>query len=123
MAEGDNVVEFDYLSTTKVLLGITSSEKDGILQVYISKTIQSVLNYCNISVLPSALNYLVCDLTSDSYRDSIALNGSGDVVGNISSISEAGRTLSFSSAIQTSLDDKISKTKELNKYKKLYRVE
>ena len=117
------MAEFDYLSTTKVLLGITSSEKDGILQVYISKTIQSVLNYCNISVLPSALNYLVCDLTSDSYRDSIALNGSGDVVGNISSISEAGRTLSFSSAIQTSLDDKISKTKELNKYKKLYRVE
>ena len=117
------VEEFDYLSTVKVLLGIDGTEKDAALAVYIAMTRQTILNYCNRSDLPEALNYTLCQMTADTYRDITAGQSSGEVRGNVSSISEDGRSVSFSSGTEfkTAIEDKVSRTAELNRYKLLFR--
>lgn len=120
----DNETVFDYLSTVKILLGISDGSLDSVLQVYLSMTERSILNYCNIKELPSALDYTLCEMTADVYRENASKNKVGSVVGNVSSVSEDGRTVSFSSGteIKASIEDRITRTNELNRYRKLYRV-
>lgn len=115
---------FDFLGTVKTLLGIDVNSYDSILQLYIDLTKQSILNYCNISKLPSALNYTVCQICADLYREDTSKNSKGGVVGNVSSITEDGRTVAFGgiAEIKASVSDKISHTTELNRFKKLYRI-
>lgn len=125
MADDNENEEFDFLSTLKMLLGIKDDTLDNVLQVYLSMTKNAILNYCNIKELPSALNYTLCQMTVDAYRENDSKNKVGSVVGNVSSVSEDGRTVSFSSGdeIKASIEDKITKrTHELNRYRKLYRV-
>lgn len=125
MADDNNTEdEFDYLSTVKILLGISDESVDIILHVYLSITKNSILNYCNIKELPSALNFTLCQMTADVYRENISKNKVGSVVGSVSSISEDGRTVSFSNAteIRASIEDRITRTHELNRYRKLYRI-
>lgn len=121
----DNATVFDYLGTVKILLGISDGTLDSVLQVYLSMTENSILNYCNIKELPSALDYTLCEMTADVYRENVSKNKVGSVVGSVSSVSEDGRTVSFSNGaeIKTSIEDRITKrTHELNRYRKLYRV-
>ena len=120
----DNATVFDYLGTVKILLGISDGSLDSVLQVYLSMTERSILNYCNIKELPSALDYTLCEMTADVYRENASKNKVGSVVGNVSSVSEDGRTVSFSSGaeIKASIEDRIARTSELNRYRKLYRV-
>lgn len=117
--------EFDFLSTVKVLLGIKDNSKDTELTVYINLTKQSILNYCNRSDIPEALNYTLCQMCADTYKDITASRTTGEVNGNVSSISEDGRSVSFSSGAEfkTAVEDRITRTTELNHYKKLYRLE
>ena len=124
MADGNNENEFDYLKTVKVLLGISDDSADEILQIYITQAEQGILNYCNIKELPSALHYTLCQIVVDLYRENTALNKSGAVVGNVSSISEDGRTVSFSGveSLKVQMNNKITRLTELNRYRKLYRV-
>lgn len=123
MADG-NENEFDYLKVVKVLLGINDDSINEILQIYIAQGEQEILNYCNIKELPSALHYTLCQMVADLYRENTALNKSGTVVGNVSSISEDGRSVSFSGveSLKTQLTDRISRLTELNRYRKLYRI-
>ena len=117
--------DFDYLSTVKVLLGISGDSKDAELTVYVNLTKQSILNYCNRSDLPEALNFTLCQMCADTYRDITVSRVTGEVNGNVSSISEDGRSVSFSSGAEfkTAVEDRITRTTELNHYKKLYRLE
>lgn len=123
MADG-NENEFDYLKIIKVLLGINDDSINEILQIYIAQAEQGILNYCNIKELPSALHYTLCQMVADLYRENTALNKSGTVVGNVSSISEDGRSVSFSGveSLKTQLTDRITRLTELNRYRKLYRI-
>ena len=123
MADG-NDTEFDFLSSVKLLLGIADDGTDEILRFYIDLTMQSILNYCNIVELPSALNYTLCQMVADTYRDNNKNNATGQVVGNVSSVSEDGRSVSFTNGaeIKTSIEDRITRTNELKRYRKLYRV-
>ena len=127
MSDGsEEITEFDYLATVKVLLGITDTSKDSILEVYVGLTKQSILNYCNRSDLPEALNYTLCQICADTYRDTTAKASGAVVSGAVSSISEDGRTVSFSNSldlIKTAAEDRIAHTTELNRYKKLYRLD
>ena len=95
MPEGSSETEFDYLSTVKVLLGIGGEELDAVLPVYISMVKQSILNYCNIWELPEELNYTLCQMTADTYRDVTAGQSNGEIKGNVLSVSEDGRSVSF----------------------------
>lgn len=124
MADDNEIQEFDFLGTVKILLGIENNELDEILQVYLTITQTEILNYCNISELPSALNYVLCQMTAELYRENTNQNKVGAVVGNVSSISEDGRTVSFgqSGSLQAQASDKVAKTILLNRYRKLYRL-
>jgi hypothetical protein len=124
MADGDET-EFDFLSNTKLLLGISNDADDKILQFLISTVTQEILNFCNISKLPSALNFTLCEMVADVYRDNQKSNSNNSVVGNISTISEDGRSVSFTNGVElrTSIEDRIARTTELKRFKKLYRVD
>ena len=114
---------FDYISTIKVLLGITVDDYDSILQLYVDLTTQAILNYCNIFELPSALNYTLCEIVADLYRRNNLANESGKIVGNVTR--EDGRVVGFSdspSYLSTSIRNHLPYVKQLNRFKKLYRV-
>lgn len=123
MADG-NENEFDYLKTVKVLLGIIDDSADEILQIYIAQAEQGILNYCNINELPSALHYTLCQIVVDLYRENNALNKTGAVVGNVTSISEDGRSVSFSGVenLKVQMNDKITRLTGLNRFRKVYRI-
>ena len=116
--------EFDFISTIKSMIGISDESLDAILRIYVATVTQSILNYCNIDELPSALNYTLCQMVADTYNEMKSRSGTGSVVGNVSSISEDGRSVSFTngSEFKVAIDDRISKTRELNRFKKLYRI-
>ena len=126
MSDGsEERTEFDYLATVKVLLGITDTSKDSILEVYVGLTKQSILNYCNRSDLPEELNFTLCQMTADTYRDLTASNTRGEVAGNVGSISEDGRSVSFTNGAEfkTAIEDRVTRTTELKRFKKLYKVD
>lgn len=122
----DNEIEdeFDFISTIKSMIGISDESLDAILRIYVATVTQSILNYCNIDELPSALNYTLCQMVADTYNEMKSRSGTGSVVGNVSSISEDGRSVSFTngSEFKVAIDDRISKTRELNRFKKLYKI-
>lgn len=123
--EAAETTGFDYLKVVKTFLGIDTDEKDAELSVYIELTKRSILDYCNRDDLPSVLDYTVCQMTADTYRDITQSRITGEVNGNVSSISEDGRSVSFTngSEFKTSVEDKISRMTVLNRYKKLYRLD
>lgn len=121
----DNAAEvFDFVLSEKLLLGISSDTVDKILQLLTSMVKQEILNYCNLAELPSALNYTLCQMVVDLYRDNVRSNASGEVVGNVSSVSEDGRSVSFTNGgeLRTSIEDRVTRTTELRRFKKLYRL-
>lgn len=119
MADGN----FDYIKTIKLLLGKRQIE-DEILQIYVDLTEQSILNYCNLNELPSALYYTLCKMCAEAIIESSVSGSKSEIVGNVSSVSEDGRTLSFTNGneFKVAIEDKISHTTELQRYRKLYRI-
>lgn len=119
MADGN----FNYSDTIKILLK-NKEVDEGILLTCLDMTIQSILNYCNLNELPSALNLLVCKICAETIIELSISNDTAKIVGNVSSISEDGRTVSFTngSEFKVSVDDKITHLKELNRYRKLFRI-
>ena len=115
--------EFDFLGKVKMLLG-KSDLNDEFLHMYIDLTRQSILNYCNINTLPSELNYTLCMMVVDTINEKSVSRGTGKVVGNVSSVSEDGRTVSFTngSEFKVAIDNKISSVNELKMFKRLYRL-
>lgn len=122
MADENN----EYLAVVKVFLQIKDNYSDDFLNYLIETVKQQILNYCNIDEVPSALFYTVCRMVVDIYREEQAKSGGPDENGVVSSISEGGRTVSFGnvsvSDLKISIDEKVSKVTELNRFKRLYRV-
>lgn len=125
----DESTAFDCLSVVKTILGFTDTSKDDLLSTYIEITRQTILNYCNLTVIPSALNYTFAIMVVDLYRDIYNRNKTINNVatGNISVIEEDGRKVQFdystdSSSVYTTVEEKVSKSQELKRYRKLYRV-
>lgn len=115
---------FDHMGNLKLLLGIDGSESDGLLQLCLDITRQAILNYCNRDDFPPELDFTLCCMAADSYRECKARNATGDIVGGVSSISEDGRSISYAGmdAIRAGAEDRIAKNTELNRFKKLYRL-
>lgn len=116
--------EFNFLSTVKTLLNIKNEDMDNILLIHIDIAKNSILNYCNINELPPTLNYTLCQIVVDAYLQNRNKIDSGKVVGNVSSISEDGRSVSFTNGteFQSTVNDIIGGMNELKRYRKLYRV-
>ena len=60
----------------------------------------------------------------DTINEKNVSRGTGKVVGNVSSVSEDGRTVSFTngSEFKVAIDNKISSMNELKRFKRLYRL-
>nr|DAT72895.1 MAG TPA: Head Tail Connector Protein [Caudoviricetes sp.] len=101
----------------KKLLGITGTEHDEILEFIIGTTEETILNYCNIDVLPEGLTNTAYRMAMDLYR----YDYPGDTAPvAVTSISEGDTSTSFANASDF-LQDGILKNykRQLNRYRKL----
>lgn len=86
-------VKNEALERLKMLLGINESEQDGLLSFLIDDTINLILGYCRISILPRQLESLVPTIAADMYR----AKGYGQETAPeiVKSISEGERSVSY----------------------------
>lgn len=108
------------VSTLKNLLGITTDDKDVVLQFILEDVEETVLNYCNLKALPAGLVKTAYRMAMDLYR----AEGLGQeaIEGGVSSISEGGATVSFKgSTYDTSFTGSLLKSyeKQLMEYRRL----
>lgn len=110
----------DMLAKAKLLAGITDSTHDDLLNLYVEMAVQSILNHCNRVALPDGLVLTAAQMVADMYNQNNTADGR---TGGVSSVSEAGRTVSFnSSSIQTLLEYALEERKQqLSSYRLLYR--
>ena len=108
------------VSTFRSLLGITTMDKDDVLQFALDDVEETVLNYCNLDTLPKGLVKTAYRMAIDLYR----AEGFGQeaIEGGVSSISEGGATVSFkSSNYDTSFTSSLLKNyeRQLMEYRRL----
>lgn len=123
----------DVLKDFKLLNGIDNSNNDNLFTLFIKNAVQTILNLTNRYKFPIELRYVVLDLANDFYLDNSLLGKitSSETTGNIKSISEAGRQVTFGSAEESTINSLLSnfideklklQMKQINKYKLLYKV-
>ena len=110
----------EILNIVKMLLGIKGCSKNEILELYINIVTQKILNYCNISELPEELKYEAAQMVVEAYQRATDDTGT---TGKVSSITEAGRSVSFdSSSASMAAETAISERRtQLNRFKLVYR--
>ncbi len=81
------------LERLKMLLGIKDNEQDGLLSFLIDDTVDMILGYCRIEILPRQLESLVPVIASDAYR--AKGYGQTDAPEVVKSISEGERSVSY----------------------------
>lgn len=124
---------FPFAETASQLAG---TDETSLVSIAVSKALQSIANYCNISDIPEALYFTACEMAADAllYRKSLSGSGSdggdGVPVGSVASISEDGRSVSFSNdraaaenaLLQGYMNDNVKRREELSRFKKVYRL-
>lgn len=80
------------LDTVKMLLGITDDSKDALLSLHIGIVTQSILNTTNRQELPLELEHEACMMAFDMYNE---MSNASGTTGKATSVSEAGRSVSF----------------------------
>ena len=108
------------VSTFRTILGITTTDKDDVLQFVLDDVEETVLNYCNLDTLPKGLVKAAYRMAIDLYR----AEGFGQeaIESGVSSISEGGATVSFkSSNYDTSFTSSLLKNyeRQLKEYRRL----
>ena len=81
------------LNTVKMLLGIEDNEQDSLLSFLIDDTVNMILGYCRIEILPRQLESLVPVIVADAYR--AKGYGQETAPGVIKSVSEGDRSVSY----------------------------
>ena len=107
-------------STFRTILGITTTDKDDVLQFVLDDVEETVLNYCNLDSIPKGLVKTAYRMAMDLYR----AEGFGQeaIESGVSSISEGGATVSFkSSNYDTSFTSSLLKNyeRQLMEYRRL----
>lgn len=116
----DGTMKDEILEICKVLLPNTSKIDDTRLSLYVDIIYQKILNYCNRYDFPEALKYVAAQMVIDLITDNQVINGN---ISSLKSIEEDGRKVEFNvDNIMTAAEEKVTKTTELNRYKKLYRT-
>ena len=108
------------VSTFRSLLGITTTDKDDVLQFVLDDVEETILNYCNLDIIPKGLVKTAYRMAMDLYRS----EGFGQeaIESGVSSISEGGATVSFkSSNYDTSFTSSLLKNyeRQLMEYRRL----
>lgn len=105
----------------KLLLPNIQVDDDRASLLY-DMTVQSVMNYCNLTEFPAELESTVISIVAELYSD-IMTAPTLDMA-NIASIDEGSRKVSFrtSNTYGFNIEDILVKKKELDKFKRLYKV-
>ena len=101
------------LAKLKMLLGIEDNSSDELLSFLIGETVDMILGYCRIDILPRQLESLVPVIAADMYRaKGYGQESAPDVV---KSITEGSRSVSYA---EVSTDDSFLENyyKRLNPY-------
>lgn len=108
------------LEIVKKLLKITDGDQDDIISLYVDMITRQILNYTNRAKLPDELLYIAAQMVVDIYNETTQ----DGKTGNVSSVSEAGRSVSFNTAlVQLSTENKLEERKaQLNGFRQPYRL-
>lgn len=105
------------LEKLKQLLGITSADKDALIQFAIDKATDLILNYCNIDEIPSRLVNVLLKMSMDIYRNETL--GEEEKIGAITSIKAGDTTTDYADISKKMsnnvLDDYISQLQPFRK--------
>lgn len=123
----------DILKDFKLLNSIDNSNNDDLFMLYIKEAVQRILNLTNRYKFPIELRYVVLDLVEDFYTNNSILKKitNSETAGNIKSISEAGRQVTFGNAEESTINSLLSdyinqqlqmRMKEIYRYRLLYKV-
>lgn len=83
-------MESEILENTRMLLEIEDDEKDELIEFYIKDTIDAVLKYCRIDVIPRQLYGLIAQMVAEM----CVLHENG---GLVKSVTEGERRVEFES--------------------------
>lgn len=108
------------IEKVKLLLGITDDSKDEILSLHLDMVVQDVLIYTNRQEVPEALWCTIARLVRLSMISALG----ADYEAPVSSVSEAGRSVSFATAQMT--EEEIKRERDsiyitLNRFKLMFR--
>lgn len=108
------------LEIVKKLLKITDGDQDDIISLYVDMITRQILNYTNRAKLPDELLYIAAQMVVDIYNETTQ----DGKTGNVSSVSEAGRSVSFNTAlVQLAMENKLADRKsQLNGFRQPYRL-
>lgn len=81
------------IDTAKVLLGITGSDKDELLQLLIAETEEYIKDYCHVKEIPQKLVSAVPFMAAELYR--AKGYGAEGVPTDIKSVTEGGRSYTY----------------------------
>lgn len=123
----------DILKDFKLLNSIDNSNNDDLFMLYIKEAVQRILNLTNRYKFPIELRYVVLDFVEDFYTNNSILKKitNSETTGNIKSISEAGRQVTFGNAEESTINSLLSdyinqqlqiRMKEIYRYRLLYKV-
>lgn len=62
----------EYLEAVKLILGIDNEDTDALLELLINDTINAVLSYCRIEVLPRQLEGLIPQIAAGQYQRGVS---------------------------------------------------
>lgn len=91
------------LKTLKMLLGIEDDKQDSLLSFLIDDTVNLILGYCRIEILPRQLESLVPVIAADMYRRKGY--GSTEAPERIQSVTQDKRSVSFKNSSDTDTDE------------------
>jgi hypothetical protein len=118
----------ELLQTVKTFLRMTGDEEDALLELLIEETVQRILNFCNLNKMPFELRFTAARMVAELYTEGMKLSALDDPnSATVSNVSEGGRSVAFSmsdrlKAMTRSIEDKISLTTELSRFKRLFKL-
>ena len=129
----NNEIINDILKDFKLLNSIDNSNNDNLFILYIKEAVQRILNLTNRYKFPEELRYVVLAIAEDFYTNNAILKKitNSETTGNIKSISEAGRQVTFGNAEESTINSLLSdyinqqlqmRMKEIYRYRLLYKV-
>ena len=106
----NNEIINDILKDFKLLNSIDNPNNDNLFILYIKEAVQQILNLTNRYKFPEELRYVVLDIAEDFYTNNAILKKitNSETTGNIKSISEAGRQVTFGSAEESTINSLLS---------------
>ena len=103
------------LAKLKLLLGITDNAKDALLQFCLDNTVETILNYCNLTALPTGLENTAYRMAIELYRNENF--GSQVATGQIASKSAGDVSVSYRDDVNYLQSIMKNHTRQLSKYR------